>query len=327
VELPRDLREALDSALSGAALRDLADTVSGLIERYRAGGAVDEPILTGQAEVLAYAGYRMPATYAAVRSVLAQTARVLPEFAPAAQLDVGGGTGAAAWAGIAQYPGLSAVTVLDQGWAALVVGERLAARSALHRARWDQGRLEEATLEPTDLVTVSYVLGELTTPEQHRVLDRAAAAAQVLVVVEPGTPAGYRRILAARDRMLAAGLRIVAPCPHEVACPIVGRDWCHFSVRVNRTSVHRRLKQAELGYEDEKFSYVVGARTAAVPAPGSRVVRRPQARKGLVSLRLCTPDGSLADENVSKRQGERYRAARDLSWGDSWPSVPTTPAG
>jgi ribosomal protein RSM22 (predicted rRNA methylase) len=54
-------------------------------------------------------------------------------------------------------------------------------------------------------------------------------------------------------------------------------------------------------------------------AVGGRILRHPQQRKGLVSLRLCRADGELADTVVSKRQGELYKAARDVEWGDAWP--------
>jgi ribosomal protein RSM22 (predicted rRNA methylase) len=130
-------------------------------------------------------------------------------------------------------------------------------------------------------------------------------------------------VLAARDRLLAAGLRVVAPCPHERPCPL-RRDWCHFSVRINRSALHRRVKGAELGYEDEKFSYVTAVRDPA-PTTGQvpgRILRHPLHRKGMVLLRVCTPDGTAISETVSKRQGDRYRAARDLAWGDAWPSTP-----
>jgi ribosomal protein RSM22 (predicted rRNA methylase) len=48
------------------------------------------------------------------------------------------------------------------------------------------------------------------------------------------------------------------------------------------------------------------------------VLRHPVTRKGLVRLRLCAHSGVVTDETVSKRQGDRYRAARDLVWGDPW---------
>ncbi len=160
----------------------------------------------------------------------------------------------------------------------------------------------------------------------------AAAAAGVVVIVEPGSPDGYARVLAAREQLIAAGLRIAAPCPHGAVCPIEpGTDWCHFSARVNRSSLHRQVKGGTLPYEDEKFSYVAAVRPQAlagapVQTAPARVLRRPQLHKGHVMLDLCTADGTLARATVTKRHGTAYRAARDLAWGDSWES-PEQPPG
>jgi ribosomal protein RSM22 (predicted rRNA methylase) len=319
VEIPPDLRSSLDTALSRVGVREATDTVERLIEAYRAGHAAATPILSTMDDALAYAGYRMPATFSAVAAALRQVAMAVPDLDPRTLVDLGGGTGAAAWAAVTQYPRLDRVLVLDQVSAALTLGRELAIPSRLHTiAEWRQSSFDAADLEPADLVTLSYVLGELPEAERAALVRRAAAAAGALVVVEPGTPAGYERILAARSAMLDSGLSLVAPCPHQGACPMIpGKDWCHFSVRVNRSSVHRRLKAAELGYEDEKFSYVAAIRGAAPPLP-ARVLRRPHLGKGLVSLYLCTPTDDLVRTVVSKRQGPVYRAARDVAWGDPW---------
>jgi ribosomal protein RSM22 (predicted rRNA methylase) len=321
VELPKDLRDALDTAVAGIAVRDLAAAVERLIGQYRAGGEPTEPILRSGAEVAAYAAYRMPATFASMRAVLGQVVAASPGLRPRTHLDIGGGTGAAAWAAAEVFDTLSSVTVLDQVADALSWGERLArdaSAPALRTATWRQAGVRGA-FPRADLATVSYVLGELSGPDQDGVVRRAAAAADAVVIVEPGTPAGYQRVLAARSVLLDLGLTVAAPCPHQHACPLpAGRDWCHFAVRVNRSSLHRRIKHAALGYEDEKFAYV-----AAVPGPvaagSGRVLRHPQSRKGLVMLQLCTSAGSTAQELVSKRHGELYRAARDVEWGDTWP--------
>lgn len=150
-------------------------------------------------------------------------------------------------------------------------------------------------------------------------MDTAAASAQTVVIVEAGTPAGYTRVIEARDRLIAAGFRVAAPCPHSAACPIApGEDWCHFSARVSRSSLHRQVKGGSLPYEDEKFSYVAATRLPATPA-SARVIRRPQIRKGQVLLDLCEPDEQLTRRTVTKRHGDLYKAARDAAWGDGWP--------
>jgi ribosomal protein RSM22 (predicted rRNA methylase) len=153
------------------------------------------------------------------------------------------------------------------------------------------------------------------------------AAGEAVVVVGPGTPDGYARIIEARDRLLDAGLTVLAPCPHGGRCPIVpGEDWCHFATRVSRSSLHRRVKGGSLPYEDEKFSYVAAVtpalldRLAGAPSPApARIVRKPQIRKGQVLLDLCTADDGLRRTTVSKRHGADYRAARNADWGDEWP--------
>ncbi|MGY1453795.1 small ribosomal subunit Rsm22 family protein [Streptomyces sp. SS8] len=343
-----ELRDALARLLDGLPPRQAAAAVERLISGYR-DGAAGAPVLRDRGDVAAYAAYRMPATFEAVRAALDALAERAPELDPATHLDVGGGTGAAVWAAAAvwgdgaQRTGEArATTVLDRSEPALALGRELAAGSgsaALRETRWRQERIGAAPgLDAADLVTVSYVLNELPEDARGALVDAAAAAARrAVVVVEPGTPDGYRRIIEARGRLIGAGLRVLAPCPHSGACPIEpGSDWCHFAARVSRSSLHRRVKGGSLAYEDEKFSYVAAVRPGAdggEPGGGqgggqggtpaeARIVRRPQIRKGQVLLDLCTgPDaerGGLRRETVTKRRGPAYRAARDAHWGDTW---------
>lgn len=330
VPLPGDLRAALADQLRATAPSRASAQVERLIESYRGTTPTAVPILRDAADVAAYAAYRMPATYAAARTALGAFRLQSGAWTPRTHLDLGGGTGAATWAvADAWEDAAHRSTVLDWSQPALTLGAVLAkaARSAAVRdADWTRQPLGGATrLPPADLVTVSYVLGELTAADRESVVTAAArAAAGAVVVVEPGTPDGYARVLEARDRLVAAGLHVLAPCPHDDRCPISAGDWCHVAARVQRTALHRQIKGASLPYEDEKFSYVAAAGFPAEPAP-ARVVRHPQIRKGLVLLDLCGRPAALSRTPVSKRQGAAYRAARDTEWGDPWPpdDVPT----
>ncbi|MEV5544957.1 small ribosomal subunit Rsm22 family protein [Streptomyces sp. NPDC052309] len=315
------LRAALAGLVDGLPPRQAAQAVERLIANYRGATPTDAPILRDRADVVAYAAYRMPATFEAVRSALAAFAAAAPDWAPGSHVDIGGGTGAATWAVGATWDGVRPVTVLDWAEPALALGREIAAANpALRDVRWQRSRIGSAlTVESTDLVTVSYVLNELTAADRAALVDVAASAAQAVVIVEAGTPAGYERVIEARDRLVAAGFHVAAPCPHSAACPIVpGTDWCHFSARVSRSSLHRQVKGGSLAYEDEKFSYVAAARFPVAPA-ASRVVRRPQIRKGQVLLDLCERDEQLRRRTVTKRHGDQYKAARDADWGDAWP--------
>ncbi|MFK0105241.1 small ribosomal subunit Rsm22 family protein [Streptomyces sp. NPDC091217] len=316
------LRAALSALLGGLPPRQAAGAVDRLIANYRGATPTDAPILRDRADVVAYAAYRMPATFEAVRAALAAFADAMPEdWAPGSHVDVGGGTGAATWAVTDTWGGVRPVTVLDWAEPALALGREIAAANpALREAVWRRSRIGAAlTIESTDLVTVSYVLNELDEADRATLVDTAAAAARAVVIVEAGTPAGYARIIEARDRLIAAGLHIAAPCPHSAACPITpATDWCHFSARVSRSSLHRQVKGGSLPYEDEKFSYVAATRLPVAPAP-ARVVRRPQIRKGQVLLDLCEAGEQLRRTTVTKRHGDLYKAARDADWGDGWP--------
>ncbi|MFB6659821.1 small ribosomal subunit Rsm22 family protein [[Kitasatospora] papulosa] len=316
------LRAALAALLDGLPPTQAAQAVDRLIASYRGTTPTDAPILRDRSDVAAYAAYRMPATFEAVRSCLDALREAAPGWAPATHTDIGGGTGAASWAVAGAWDG-TRTTVLDWSEPALALGRELAEASGipgLRAATWERARIGTSpSPAPTDLVTVSYVLKELTAENRAVVVDAAAAAAQAVVIVEPGTPDGYDRIIEARDRLIGAGLTVAAPCPHDDACPIErGTDWCHFSARVSRSSLHRRVKGGSLSHEDEKFSYVVATRFPTVPAT-ARVTRKPQIRKGQVLLELCTKDEALQRATVTKRHGPLYRAARDTAWGDAWP--------
>jgi ribosomal protein RSM22 (predicted rRNA methylase) len=324
VPLPDDLRAALADQLRSTAPSSASAQVERLIENYRGTTPTAAPILRDAADVAAYAAYRMPATYAAVRTALDAFRLQAGDWAPHTHLDLGGGTGAATWAVADAWEDAGhRSTVLDWSQAALTLGAALAKAAhtpAVREAAWTRQPLGAAARLPqADLVTVSYVLGELTAADRESLLTAAAqAAGGAVVVVEPGTPEGFARVLDARDRLIAAGLHVLAPCPHDGGCPVTGDDWCHFAARVQRTALHRQVKGASLPYEDEKFSYVAAARFPAEPA-GARVVRHPQIRKGLVLLDLCGRPPGLARTTVSKRQGATYRAARATDWGAPWP--------
>ena len=94
-----------------------------------------------------------------------------------------------------------------------------------------------------DLVSLAYVLNELAPAARESVLQRLwDATADTLVIIEPGTPAGWERILAARRQLIEAGAHVLAPCPHAFACPLQAPDWCHFAERVSRSRLHRLAK-------------------------------------------------------------------------------------
>ncbi|WP_062016844.1 small ribosomal subunit Rsm22 family protein [Aureimonas sp. AU4] len=319
MELPDTLRARVDALLVGRPIAQLAEASGRLTRRYRAETRDGALHLNDERAAAAYVAARLPATFAAVHAALQTLAQAMPDLAPASLLDAGAGPGTALWAAAEVFSTLEAAELLEASPAIRAVGERLAEEAFAFRPTWRAADLlADPTGEPADLVTVSYVLDELP-PSRIGPLCEAlwSRTRRVMLVVEPGTPAGWRRVLAVRDRLLAQGARVAAPCPHEAACPIREPDWCHFARRVARSRIHLRTKGAEVPFEDEKFSYVALVREAP-SGRVSRVLAPPRGGSGKVQLKLCRPDGSAGEALVTRREGERFRRARRVEWGDGF---------
>ncbi len=319
MELPPALRTAVEAALAGVSTDALAASAAALSARYRAELRDGRFHVDEEGAARAYLAARLPATYAATRSALEAAATALPHFAPESQLDLGAGPGTAVFAAADLWPSLAGATLIEGSAAMRRVGQDLAASDSLAR-RWLAADLAGGPppLEAHDLVTITYVLDELEPAARDRLVEAAfAATTGILVIVEPGTPAGWQRILAARAALIAAGATIAAPCPHQAPCPIAPPDWCHFAARVARSRVHLRAKQASVPFEDEKFIYLAASRSRPENRP-SRVLAPPRAASGRVMLKLCRGDGSRADRLVTRREGDAFRAARRADWGDAF---------
>jgi ribosomal protein RSM22 (predicted rRNA methylase) len=316
------LRAAIERELSGVSRRGLAERAGKISTAYRAGQG-SARVVTEADDALAYALSRLPATYAACAAVFAEARRRAPEFAPARLLDVGTGPGGAAWAALEAWPGIGAAVQLDAAKPFLDLARRLAAEAptALRTADLIRTDLTGAEALPAaDLVTASYVLAEIPQAQQGALVDRLWAACEgVLGLMEPGTPAGFERLRAARVRLIAAGATVLAPCPHDSACPLAAPDWCHFVQRLPRSRDHRLAKGAEAPFEDEKYAYVLAARPALMTAPRMpRILAPPRAAKPGITLKLCT-EGGVETAFVARRDKAAHAAARRLDWGDALP--------
>ena len=320
VALPAELAASVEKLLYHCDPVALKESVRRLKERYVEGRAPLGAGSMSQVDALAYAGYRLPATYGALEGVLGAVQDVAMELSPQTLLDVGAGPGTGIWAFTEWFSSIRRVTALEREPAMRRLGQALLGRAlnpVLQEVDWRPEDLMRVSLTPHQVVLASYVVGELPEQDVVRVANKLWRAAEsLLVVVEPGTPGGFGRIRQVRDTLLAQGAHIIAPCPHDHACPMQGGDWCHFSQRVARSRRHKQLKGAVAPFEDEKYSYVALTR-APVAERRSRILRHPQVETGKVRLRLCEVEG-LTEVVVSQRQGDSFRRARKAQWGGSW---------
>jgi ribosomal protein RSM22 (predicted rRNA methylase) len=315
-ELPAGLKVALEAKLHGRARDEIAARAAQISKTYRDSG--NSRVIASEADALAYALVRMPATYAAVTACLNALLEVKADFAPVNLLDVGSGPGTASWAAAETFSALRNFMLLDINAAlqtlALELGREHPQLAAM-TCRRDADALDEAG--PADLVIASYLIGEVGEVERRTLAERLwTKTRDTLLVVEPGTPAGYGRIIELRTQLIAAGAHVAAPCPHDRQCPLSAPDWCHFSQRLPRLRAHIQVKGAELPFEDEKFSYVVLTRTPVARAFFSRVLAPPVLNKVEVSAKLCTAEG-VSFAKVPRRDKAAYAKARRWSWGDA----------
>lgn len=316
-DLPAELKAALDARLQGLSRNGTAERAALISKTYREGG--NSGTIVSEADALAYALARMPATYAAVTASLNALCQVRPDFAPLSLLDVGAGPGTATWAAAEAFSSFQNFTLLDTNHVLRVLALDLAhGNFGLREMKYRHGEAYAmlAETEPADLVVASYLIGEMSDAERKALVELMwAKTLDTLLVVEPGTPAGYARIMELRTQLIASDAYIAAPCPHNGLCPLTPPDWCHFTQRLPRSRTHKQLKSAELSYEDEKFSYVALTRMPVTRHP-ARVLTHPVINKVAVTTKLCT-DRGIISTIAPRRDKATYARWRKYSWGDA----------
>ena len=275
-----------------------------LSKRYREG---QKPYLRTVEDRHAYLVTRLPATQAALRRVFEE----LKEKPLYTYLDIGAGPGASWEPAQEVWPMLEKATFVELDSEFVRLGKKLLQNRPIEWKLQSATHLEEMPIH--DLVLFSYSWGEIKSPA---VLQRAwNLCRQFLVIVEPGTPRGYEAMLEARDSLVAQGGVVFSPCPHSQKCPWQGtREWCHFAIRLERSREHQWAKEGSLGYEDEKFSYVIVSKTPPDPFFG-RLVKDPLKRKGHTLLTLCTKNG-IETKIISKKQKDLFKMVNKSKWGD-----------
>jgi ribosomal protein RSM22 (predicted rRNA methylase) len=317
-DLPAALKAAIEAKLHGQSRQDAATRAARISQTYRDGG--NSGTIASEADAVAYAVVRMPATYAAMAACLNALADARPDFAPASLLDVGAGPGTASFAAADAFTSLKSFAACDANPALRTLALALAcADSRLSQIDYTLGAartlLDRAA--PADLVVASYMIGELAEAERTSLVDLLwARTADTLLIVEPGTPAGHGRIVALRARLIAAGAHVLAPCPHEEPCPLIAPDWCHFVQRLARSRAHKQVKGAEVPFEDEKFSYVAVTRQPVTQRLPARVLAPPAVSKVAATAKLCCADGAVRMTVIPRRDKHAFAAARRWSWGD-----------
>jgi hypothetical protein len=252
-----------------------------------------------------YAEEIAPRTGAALAKILAEIYGGA-SAPPARALDLGAGTGAAGAALRARFgAGLEVVSV-DR-----VAGPGIVAADLQRETPSVSGRF--------DLIVAAHLLGELflSEPPERRLeaLARRVLAWRrdlladggLVVLVEPALRETSRALLGVRDRLLAAGLGVVAPCFWTGPCPALARDrdWCHDAARVPSSP---RVDFSYLALRTE--------RPTAPPVARVRVVSDRLVEKGRLRIFGCGPSGRHPYVRLDRAASPANAAFDRLERGD-----------
>lgn len=154
--------------------------------------------------------------------------------------------------------------------------------------------------EKSDIVVASYMLNEIRDSEKIETLTKLwESTNKILFIIEPGTPESYKNIIKYREYLKEKGGYIIAPCPHQNKCELPEDDWCHFTCRVERTKIHKNIKNADSPFEDEKFIYLIASKEK-IKGAENRILRHPRIEKGYLDVKLCTSKRNKRRKNNKK---------------------------
>lgn len=199
-----------------------------------------------------------------------------------------------------------------------------------------------------DIVIVGYVLQEVANQRGRLMVLEAlwgkVKDGGVMLVIEPGSPKGFRYIHSFREWIRVKErneAQIIAPCPHHGACPMAKNpdSWCHFSQLTQRVPnrVFPKKKPTEPDIVNEKFSYLAvqknpgqnlikeDIREAITPQQKSffwpRIIRPIIRKHKHVIIDMCSRDHDNIERRIiAKSHGLEggYRLAKKMKWGDLW---------
>lgn len=302
----------LSQKSSGAEVVKLANELS---KTYRSDQKTKELVIDSYSKALSYAISRMPATYAVSQFVMEQLAQKLTDF-PQSIVDIGSGTGSASFACLDRFEHAKVLGLEKSKFCRQVATELATSLGAEQKIAFESFDLTKDNLaQKCDMIVCAYVLNELPEKDFLPALEKLFASTNdLLVVIEPGTPKDFNKLLTIKRLAFKKGYNILAPCENNCDCNLSEDDWCNFSTRVRRTSLHRQAKGGSLGYEDEKFCYVAISKKQ-LPKPGTRVTRHPVYKPKQVLLEVCTPSGKQTMQIV-KSDTENYKRARKVKVGE-----------
>ena len=320
MKIPDILEFAIKEEISKYNIKDLKNAASNLSKRYMEEKRTGETFLVNELDNVAYSVIRMPATYSAIRTCLEKIKEIY-DFDFKSMIDIGSGTGAAEWAATDLYT-LEDIVCIEREKVMRDISKKYFSYSdELKNVKFiDADILKEDINEVKELCVLSYIINELSEENRLNVIMKALELTNnVLLVVEPGTPEGFMNIKKIRDYCYEKGYQIIAPCTNFCGrCDIPENDWCASSVRVQRTKEHKYLKDADVGFEDEKFSYIAISKEKIDLKSFEekrRILRHPKIENGKITVKICNK-GEIKEDIITKKNKDEFKQLKKKNVGD-----------
>ena len=312
MRIPNELEEKIEKEIKNISLTELRDTARILSDRYMNAKRTGQSLLNKNLEVLAYSIIRMPATFGAINKALEET---LDIYNPTIKtvLDIGSGTGAGEWA-VLNNIDVEEITCIEREKEMENMAKKLL--QGHNNINWkNQDIVHSNITDKADLVITSYMINELQEASKEKVIkDILETFNKLAIFIEPGTPEGFNNIRRVQRLALESNLNIIAPCTCQAECNLPADDWCHSIVRVERSKVHKFVKDADVPYEDEKFSYIAISREK-IDNSGARILRHPNISSGFIKVKLCN-NGNIEEKTITKKEKDLFKKVKKLKCGD-----------
>lgn len=307
-----------------------------------------------------YMATRLAPNYAVIKTIMNEIRDMDQQFQPKSVLDFGSGMGTTIWAVNETWPNsVQEFMNID------ISKEQQHLCEFLLRGGKETGQplqnvfhreyLPVSTKVRYDMVVSAFSFLDLPNTEMRAqtIENLWNKTNDILVLVERGNKGGFSTIHDARHFILDSSgfdvtkkinfttqsqpqtqlnqpkAHILAPCPHEFACPRASmstkmkRDICRFRVVFEPLEIGEKKH----GYSREEFSYVVLRKRPYQPyysettSRWPRIVEKRNHAGGQITHKICCPNGTLAETVITKKKYGRaaYEVAKSCSWGDVLP--------
>ncbi len=324
--IPEKIEDTISQILEGEDGVEIAKHVEILHKKYtHRDPNQQQKIVKDMHDVLAYLVLRSSATFAQIIGTLNQIKELSPDWQPQSLLDIGSGPGTAIWASKEIWPSIQTATCVDQEKNFLSISQEIIQKAGIEISMTPVFATVDKYIpnnKKYDLVIISNTLNELSPAQQQATINKAISQCSgILVIIEPGTPAGCNTIQKIGQNIPEL-MNIFAPYIQNSF--VKNKEtWIHFSQKFIRTDYLRRARQqmreSELmasDWEEAKFSYIAFSTFEPTLQINSRLIGQPIKAKGYIEIPLLTKD-EIKLTKILKRNKDEYKKAKELRWGET----------